>query len=74
MAKAMELLENKENVVIVIFEGNNDKTLLRTKFEKLFKGTKATIRGISGTKSNILEFQVKYVYHQDNLKCSHIPY
>jgi hypothetical protein len=50
MAKAMELLENKENVVIVIFEGNNDKTLLRIKFEKHFEGTNAIIKGISGTK------------------------
>jgi len=58
MRKAKEMIGKNENVVIIIFEGSNDKTILRTLYEEKFEELSANgkIIGISGTRSNFFKF------------------
>jgi len=55
VTKAKELIGKREKVVIIIFEGNNDKTILRTELENQFEklSGNAKIFGISGIKGTI---------------------
>ncbi len=63
MTKVKELIGKNEEVMVIIFEGSNDKTILRTlyedKFEELRKNEK--IIGISGTKGSFSDHR----FHSD---------